>query len=190
MEEKKEIDIIKCVLEGDRDSYALLVDTYKGPIFNLAFRMTGSYEDASDLAQETFVKAFENLGSFDQERKFFTWLYTIGLNIVRNHLKREKKMPLRGFSEDTDLPSRDNSSNPEHSLMRDQRVHRLNICLRNLSFNLREAVVMRFYQELSFEEIAEISGLSLSASKMRAYRGLEKLREMMEEQSSEPDKIL
>ncbi len=181
MEEKKEIDIIRSVLEGDRDSYALIVDKYKVPIFNLAFRMTGSCEDASDLAQETFIKAFENLGRFDQKRKFFTWLYTIGLNIVRNHLKREKKIPLRDFAEDTDFSSRDKSLTPEHSLMRDQKVKRLNVCFHSLSDNLRELVVMRFYQELSFEEIAEISGLSLSAAKMRTYRGLEKIRERMEE---------
>jgi len=190
MEEKKEIDIIRCVLGGDRDSYALLVDTYKAPIFNLAYRMTGSYEDASDLAQETFVKAFENLGRFDQEKKFFTWLYTIGLNLVRNHLKKGEKVPLRDFAEDTDFPSRDSSSDPEHSLIHEQRVRHLNMCLNRLSDNLKEAVVLRFYQELSFEEIAEISGLSLGAAKMRAYRGLEKLRELMEEQSGEPDRRL
>ena len=159
MEEKKEIDIIKSVLQGDRDLYALLVDTYKVPIFNLAYRMTESYEDASDLAQETFIKAFENLGRFDQKKKFFTWLYMIGLNIVRNYLKREKKISLRDFAEGTDSSSRDKSLNPEHSLMRDQRVTRLNVCLRRLSDNLKEVVVMRFYQELSFEEIAEITGL-------------------------------
>ena len=190
MEEKKEIDIIKSVLQGDRDLYALLVDTYKVPIFNLAYRMTGSYEDASDLAQETFTKAFENLASFDQEKKFFTWLYTIGLNLVRNHLKKGKKRPLSTFAEDTDFSSRDKSLNPEHSLMRDQKVKRLNVCLHRLSDTLKEAVVLRFYQELSFEEIAEITGLSLSAAKMRAYRGLEKIREMMEEQPGELDRRL
>ena len=190
MEEKKEIDIIRCVLEGDRDSYALLVDAYKAPIFNLAYRMTGSYEDASDLAQETFVKAFENLGRFDQGKKFFTWLYTIGLNLVRNYLKKNKKIPLRDFAENTDLPSLNNPFNPEHSLIHKQRMRHLNICLHRLSDNLKEAVVLRFYQGLSFEEIAGISGLSLSAAKMRAYRGLEKLRELMEEQFNEPDRRL
>ena len=190
MEEKKEIEIIKCVLGGDRDSYALLVDTYKAPIFNLAYRMTGSYEDASDLAQEAFVKAFENLGRFDQKKKFFTWLYTIGLNLVRNHLKKGKKVALRDFAEDTNFPVRENSSNPEHSLIHQQRVRNLNMCLHKLPDNLKEAVVLRFYQELSFEEIAGISGLSLSAAKMRAYRGLERLRELMEEQSGEQDRGL
>ncbi|MBW2599673.1 MAG: RNA polymerase sigma factor [Deltaproteobacteria bacterium] len=187
MEEKKEIDIIKRVLDGDHDSYALLVDRYKAPIFNLACRMTGSYEDASDLAQETFVKAFKNLGHFDQKKKFFTWLYTIGLNLVRNHLKKGKRVSLRGVAADTDLPSRDKSLNPEHSLIREQKMRHLNMCLHRLPDNLKEAVVLRFYQELSFGEVAGISGISLSAAKMRTYRGLEKLRELMEEQSGEPD---
>ena len=83
----KDIDIIRRVLEGNRDSYALIVDKYKGPIFNLTYRMTGSYDDASDLAQETFIRAYKNLSRFNTEKKFFTWLYTISLNLIRNHLK-------------------------------------------------------------------------------------------------------
>ncbi len=181
--EKKEIDIIQSVLEGDRDSYALLVDRYKAPIFTLAYRMTGSYEDANDLAQETFIKAFENLGRFDQKRTFFTWLYTIGLNLVRNHLKKVKRMPVRNGAEDIPSLSQDNSPNAELSMVGDQTMRDLEICLNCLSDNLREMVVMRFYQELSFEDIARISGLSLSAAKMRVYRGLEKLRELMEGQA-------
>ena len=122
METSEEVDIIKSVLGGDRNSYVLLVDRYKTPIFNLAYRMTGSYEDASDLAQETFVKAFENLGRFDQEKKFFVWLYTIGLNLVRNHLKREQRIRSRDFTEDADLSLSDNSFDLEHSLMSDQKI--------------------------------------------------------------------
>ncbi|HOO91159.1 MAG TPA: RNA polymerase sigma factor [Syntrophales bacterium] len=188
METRKEVDIIKSVLGCDRNSYALLVETYKVPIFNLAYRMTGSYEDANDLSQETFVKAFENLERFDQEKKFFVWLYTIGLNIIRNHLKREQKIRSRAFPENDDLPLFDNHSNPEDALINDQRALQLNRCLHSLADPLKEAVVLRFYQDLSFEEIAEISGLSLSAAKMRAYRGLEKLRRLMEEDPVVPDK--
>ncbi len=184
--EKKDNDIIQSVIEGDRDAYALLVDRYKTRIFNLAYRMTGSYEHANDLAQETFIKAFENLGRFDQKRAFFTWLYTIGLNIARNHLKKDRKASLCDTSENETFSLRDNSQDPEHVMMSEQDIRYLNACLYHLPNDLREAVVLRFYQELSFEEIAEISGLSLSAAKMRAYRGLEKLRELMEEQSVKP----
>jgi len=183
MEEKNDNDIIQSVLEGDRDLYALLVDAYKGPIFTLAYRMTGSYEDADDLAQETFIRAFENLGRFDQKRTFFTWLYTIGLNLVRNHVKRGKRISVLKDREDRHSPLRDTLSSPEHSMVSDQMMGHLDICLHRLSENLKEAIVMRFYQELSFEDIAQISGLSLSAAKMRVYRGLEKLRELMEEQT-------
>lgn len=175
----KDIDIIRRVLEGNRNSYALIVDKYKGPIFNLTYRMTGSYDDASDLAQETFIRAYKNLSRFNTEKKFFTWLYTISLNLIRNHLKKGKKVPLSDLAEDTDFPLRDNPSNPEHSLIREQRVRHLNMCLRRLPGDLKEALVLRFYQDLPFEDVSEVLGISLSAAKMRVYRGLEKLQALM-----------
>ncbi len=64
------------------------IEAYNGPIFNLAYRMTGSREDADDLTQETFIRAYQNLRRYDRSKKFFTWLYTIGINLIRNHLKK------------------------------------------------------------------------------------------------------
>jgi len=80
--------IVERVLQGEREAFAALVDAYKGAIFNLAFRMTNSYQDADDLSQETFIRAYRNLRQFDPRKRFFTWIYTIGLNLIRNHLKK------------------------------------------------------------------------------------------------------
>ena len=78
MEPDQEDEVILSVLDGKREAYALLVDAYRTQIFNLAYRMTGNYEDASDLAQETFIKAYQNLRQFDPGKRFFTWLYSTG----------------------------------------------------------------------------------------------------------------
>ena len=87
----EDIGIIKKVLGGDKEAFAALVDKYKNPVYNLAFRMTGSRFDADDVAQEAFVKAYRNLKSFRQELNFFSWLYSIALNTARNWLKAGKR---------------------------------------------------------------------------------------------------
>ena len=177
----KDIDIIRRVLEGNRDSYALIVDKYKGPIFNLAYRMTGSYDDTSDLAQETFIRAYKNLSRFNTEKKFFTWLYTISLNLIRNHLKGTKKETFYNSLENTDLSRswQADTDDFEHALIKKQKIYQLNMCLRRLPGDLKEALVLRFYQDLPFKDVSEVLGISLSAAKMRVYRGLEKLQALM-----------
>jgi RNA polymerase sigma-70 factor, ECF subfamily len=182
MEPKQESEIILRILGGERDAYALLVDSYKGPVFNLAYRMTGSYEDARDLAQEAFLRAYRNLRHFDREKRFFTWIYTIGLNLIRRHLKQCGRNTYQETAERSFPPAGiQGGERVEQDMIRSQEISRLEICLLKLPAELREAVVLRFYQDLPFEEIARVADASVSAVKMRVYRGLEKLRRLMEE---------
>jgi RNA polymerase sigma-70 factor (ECF subfamily) len=184
----EENQIVARVLRGEREAYAGLVDAYKGAIFNLAFRMTGSGQDADDLAQETFIRAFRNLRQFDPRKRFFTWLYTIGLNLIRNHLKKQgREMSRENAARDmaAQNPSEgamQRGPRAEQDLIQAQAIGRLDACLQQLPADLREAVVLRFYQDLSFEEIATISDASVSAVKMRVYRGLEQLKQLMDKQ--------
>lgn len=180
MTETEENQIVESVLEGDREAFALLVDAYKGAIFNLAFRMTGSNQDADDLSQETFIRAYRNLRQFDPQKRFFTWIYTIGLNLIRNHLKKQEKRGQIYISLDK-YKSDPFFQQTEQNMIRAQDMHRLEACLQMLPVDLREAVVLRFYQDLSFEEIAVISDASLSAVKMRVYRGLDQLKRLMQD---------
>ncbi|MCK9391043.1 MAG: sigma-70 family RNA polymerase sigma factor [Syntrophales bacterium] len=176
----QEEEVILSVLDGKREAYALLVDAYRTQIFNLAYRMTGNYEDASDLAQETFIRAYQNLRQFDPGKRFFTWLYTIGLNLIRNHLKkRGREMSREAEARSSSEGGVDHGTQAEQDLIQAQEIRRLEICLQKLPDDLREAVVLRYYQDLSFEEIATISNASLSAVKMRVYRGLEQLKRLI-----------
>ena len=95
MDRREGQDLIARVCRGEQTAFAVLVDAYAKPIFNLAFRMTGNHQDADDLAQETFLRAYQKLNRFDSEKKFFTWLYTIALNIIRNHLKSSAERTAR-----------------------------------------------------------------------------------------------
>jgi len=181
MNDQEDSRIIESVRAGNRDDYSIIVDRYKRPLFNLAYRMTGNYSDAEDLTQETFVKAYENLSRFDSSRRFFAWLYTISLNLIRNHIKKQVQI-LAGNAQG--VASRHSQGDfdtgcQERSMMKSQDIERLNESLILLSGSLREAVLLRFHQGLSFKDMAEVSGISSSAAKMRVYRGLERLSEMM-----------
>jgi RNA polymerase sigma-70 factor (ECF subfamily) len=176
MDQKIEAEIVAKVLKGDRQAYALLVEEYKSPIYNLAYRMTGNSEDSDDLTQETFIKAYQYLWRYNPRKKFFTWLYTIAFNLIKNRFKKNKKEKL---SEELNASSlTDNNPSPEEKLIEDQEI---STCLLRLEDELRALLIMKYKQELSFEEIARITGKSLSAVKMRIYRGLEKLKELMKE---------
>ena len=173
MDQKIEAEIVARVLKGDRQAYALLVEEYKSPIYNLAYRMTGNLEDADDLTQETFIRAYQYLWRYDPRKKFFTWLYTIAFNLIKNHFKKNKK---EKFSEELGASLlADRNHSPEAKLIADQEISSHLLLLEE---ELSALLIMKYQQELSFEEIAEITGKSLSAVKMRIYRGLEKLREL------------
>ena len=182
MDQKTEADIVVRVLKGDRQAYALLIDEYKNPIYNLAFRMTQNSQDAEDLAQETFLRSFRELFRFDVNRRFYTWLYTISLNIIRNHLKKAGRKAdfnnTDASSDRIDVNAHNNGEveNDDADRLKKEKEKQIEICLLKLSPELRELLVLRFYQGLSFEMISEITGFSQSAVKMRVYRGLEKLR--------------
>jgi RNA polymerase sigma-70 factor (ECF subfamily) len=94
MDRQQENRIIIEVLQGDRQKYSLLVEHYKGHVFHLAYRMTGDLSEAEDLTQETFIRAYLHLSKFHPDRSFFTWLYTIGINLIRN--QRIRRMSPRG----------------------------------------------------------------------------------------------
>ena len=176
MDQKIEADIIARVIKGDRQAYALLVEEYKSPIYNLAYRMTGSSEDADDLTQETFIRAYQYLWRYDTSRKFFTWLYTLALNLIRSHFKKNKYN--KSSEELSAHLLSDKNPSPETELIETQEI---SVCLLRLEYESRALLIMKFQQGLTFEEIAQITGKSLSAVKMSVYRGLESLKKMMKD---------
>ena len=176
MDRKNEAEIVARVLKGDRQAYALLVEEYKSPIYNLAYRMTGNSEDADDLTQETFIRAYQYLWRYDTRRKFFTWLYTLALNLIRNHFKKNKYN--KSSEELSAHLLSDKNPSPETELIETQEI---SVYLLRLEYESRALLIMKYQQGLTFEEIAQITGKSLSAVKMSIYRGLEKLKELLKE---------
>ena len=180
MDESEEKKVIHSILKGEKQDFGRLLDVYKSPIFNLACRMTGDTVEAEDLTQEIFIRAYLNLDKFNPEKSFFTWLYTIGLNVIRNHLKKVARRHRDEFQNVLVNAQLNEAGNQQiHPELSETDSILLERALLRLSADLREVIVLRYYQGLSFEEIAKITGKSLSALKMRTYRGLEKLKRMV-----------
>ena len=167
------------ILSGDVNAYALLVKRYQKPILNLMLRMTGSEQDALDLTQETFVRAYEKLEKFNPSASFFPWLYTMGLNLARDFLRRAKRSPIESYEPDDSF----SIEIDQYDRLADQiDVQKVSEVLQSLPVDYREALLLRFHEGLSVGEVAYALGLSLSAAKMRIQRGLIKLRQLLEKQ--------
>lgn len=176
----QDIRIVRQIRRGDKDAYAAIVEKYKNRIYALAVRLTGSPSDAEDLAQEVFLHIFEKQHAFDETRRFYPWMYTLALNVIRNHLKKNRAI----FSRIDRRYDAEHQSKvavtAEDSFSIAQQQNKLARCILRLPAMQKEAVILRYYQELSFEDISEIQACSISAAKMRVYRGLEKLNRLMQ----------
>jgi len=180
--------LIADILDGDVNAYSTLVLRYQGAIFNLMFRMTGSYEDASDLAQETFIKAYDQLYRFQRGKKFFPWLYTIGLNHARNFLRHKNRMQWVSLG-DCEIGSElDYPGQQEEETCAKLDYEQLHEALNQLPLDYREALILRYHEGLSMDEVAEAMTLKLSAAKMRVHRGLAKLRDIFERKQNGKEK--
>ena len=179
MEHEEENRAITRVLNGDPDAYAILVKRYERPIYNLMLRMTASSQDALDLSQTAFIKAYERLEQFKQGRRFFPWLYTIALNLARDFTRR-RKIDAPGSRDWEEFAARAAvPANQESSLIARATAIEVKEALHKISWEYREPLVLRFYENLSFKEVAAALDLSLSAAKMRVHRGLTMLRRLI-----------
>lgn len=160
---------------GDQEAFMQLVEHYKSPVFNLIYRMTsGSQQETDDLAQETFLRCLKGLPDFDLQKRFFPWLYTVCLNVIRNHMRKKQPIPWADNMV-SDLATEEESGNPEYLYLQRQKNDLVQKCLLQLPEEQRAAIIFKYFQELTYDDIAQILGLSASGVKMRVKRGLEKL---------------
>jgi RNA polymerase sigma-70 factor (ECF subfamily) len=177
----REDQLIRRILDGDAQAYAILVNRYQRPIFNLVLRMTGCRETAADLAQEAFVKAYENLERFKLSEKFFPWLYAIAANLARDHWRRQQHA-----ANHAETFRKEVKDNPVIVTAEEERLtclldaRRVRLCLERLPQDYREALILRFHEGLSMAEIGKALGVSTSGAKMRIRRGIEKLRHLFD----------
>ncbi len=166
---------------GDEAAFTQLVEAYQTPIYNLCYRMLGEAGEAEDAAQETFLRAYAQLGSYDTARSFKTWLFSIA-----NHhcIDRLRKRRLTWLSIDDDnLPPhpalQEQEPGPEDALVRRQQSQMLQGLLAKLPPEDRAVIVMRYWYDLSYDEIAEATRTTVSAVKSRLHRARGSMGQML-----------
>jgi RNA polymerase sigma-70 factor (ECF subfamily) len=165
--------LVRRAIEGDERAFEEIVRRYERTIYNVAYRMVKSHDDAMDIAQTVFIKAYKNLTSFKPEYKLFSWLYRITVNETINYIKRER----RTVSLDCDLVS--DRRNPGDDLLRLELGERIQNALMELKLDHRIVVVLKYFLELSYSEISEIVGIPEKTVKSRLFTAREKLRDVL-----------
>ena len=174
--------------QGDDEAFTQLVETYQKPVYNLCYRMLGEPESAEDAAQETFLRAYQNLHRYDTSRSFGTWILSIAAHYCIDNL-RKKKFAMFSMDAETDdgmtfeLPDA-SAPDPEiESVKREQR-DRLHLLLKDLDTTDRAAVIMRYWYDFSEVEIANSLNLTVSAVKSRLHRSRRALAGMWQEETT------
>ncbi len=179
MSEGEDYRVISDILNGDSGAYAILVRRYQRQIFNLMIRLTSNEDDAMDLTQETFIKAYDNLERFKPSGRFFPWLYTIGMNVGRDFLRRKKTRRDKSDEIYLDGKSLMDGGIQEKGVIEKLDVAFIQKAMDTLPVDYREALYLRYHEDLPVKDVALCLDISVSAAKMRIKRGLEKLREMV-----------
>jgi len=175
--------------KGDPSAFDEIVRRYKDRVYNVAYRFLGNREDALDVSQEVFVRAYSSIDSFRGAAQVYTWLYSIAANLARNRLRdgsrmgRDKGISLEALHENTPglADSHDAQHSPRDSAIASETQALLQACLGELPEHYRLAFVLRTFEDLSYEEIAEVMGCPVGTVKSRLNQARQMLRERLRE---------
>lgn len=183
--------IVERVIKGDLDAFAVLVDRYQDRIYSAVLNYVSNSEDAVDIAQEAFLKAYSNIRSFNSSSAFYTWLYRIAINTAIDFLRKRKskftdslddvKYTETGF----EPASKDPSTDPVKVVFRGEQVHMLRQAIASLSEKLRSAIILHDVEGLSQDEVAEILHVPVGTVKSRVSRARIELRYLLQKQLGE-----
>lgn len=184
-------ELISRVLSGDQQAYAGLVSRYQSYVFTLALRMVKSREDAEEVAQDSFIKAYKYLGDFKGSSKFSTWLYTIVNNTAISFL-RKKKVEIHSLDNEKVFEVADSKESGMGANMIEQKskMAMVNEAIAMLNPDDAQIITLFYKAEQSLEETAQILGIEINAAKVRLYRARTRLKEKMETYFAEEVKDL
>ncbi|MCL7754662.1 sigma-70 family RNA polymerase sigma factor [Polaribacter sp. Z022] len=176
------------VINGDTNAFAYLVDEYKNMVYSLAYKMTKNKEEAEEISQDTFIKAFKNLSKFKGDSKFSTWLYRIAYHTSLDAIKKNKKNNSNVEINEFTFNQIQSVENILEGIERKERSIILSDCLDKLPEEERSIIWMFYYDELSLKEITEITDFSEANLKVKLHRARKKLLAIVEE-NVEPEII-
>jgi RNA polymerase sigma-70 factor, ECF subfamily len=169
-------ELVRACLEGHREAFDAIVERHRRQVYQLCYRYVGSHEDAADLAQDTFIRAFKGLRGFRGQSSIATWLYRIAVNVCLNRLslKTPRAEPL--LEDDrADLQA----VRPDAALLREERAAEVRAAIQRLPRKQRATLILRVYHELPHEEIAAILGSSVGAAKANLFHALANLKKLL-----------
>ena len=178
MTQEREIEIVGQILSGNVSLYEEIVRAYQGTVVNLCYRLAGNRVDIEEATQQVFVELYTALPRFRYESKLSTFIYRITVNVVSKMLKYDKRM----LSLEQDwLPERDPKGSREEQMIRGEEEHKLREAIGRLKAEQRTALVLFAFKEFSYNEVAEVMGVSLSKVESLIFRAKKNLRKMLED---------
>jgi RNA polymerase sigma-70 factor (ECF subfamily) len=170
-------ELVAAARDGSREAFDELVRVTSKDTYTLAYRLVGNEEDARDVVQETYLRAYKGIGRFRGDAQFTTWLYRITANCANTHLAKRRRHRHEELTDSTPVIDRDAERDPQASVLASSLRDRLTVALDDLPPKLRAVVVLRDVYDLPHEAIANELGISETAAKVRLHRARRKLRE-------------
>ena len=172
-------ELVRRAQTGDREAFDEIVRRHQRQVYQLCYRFVGNHEDASDLAQDVFVRAYKALGGFKGQSAIATWLYRIGVNVCLNR-KALKTLPIDPMPE---LELADpKSEGADAAVLRGERARKVRAAIARLPTKQRATLILRAYQDLSHDQIAQILGSSVGAVKANFFHALGNLKKLLTEE--------
>ncbi len=178
-------DVMEQLQAGVVQAFDIIVQRYKDRLHNFLYRYTHNHEDCEDLVQETFLRVYRSRHSYERVAKLSTWMYTIALNLAKSMYKKKQRMSLISIHADDSDPDDREMQIEDTVILQDEELHlklsvkELERALQELNDDFREAVILRDIQQLTYEEIAEITDTAMGTVKSRINRGRQQLQEII-----------
>ncbi len=183
LESAEERRLLEAARRGDRPAYGRLVEAFRERAFAAAYALVNNEEDARDLSQEAFIKAFHALDRFDLKRPFYPWLHRILRNACLNHLKRHgahRKVSLDALAEDDHIQFEADTADPVEAIHAEQMARHLHAAIARLKPEFREIIMMKHFQEMSYEQIAQALEIPIGTVMSRLFHARRNLAKLME----------
>src|SRR5204863_1882566 len=177
-----EPSLVDACLAGRPGAFDVIVERHRRSVYQLCYRFVGNHEDASDLSQDVFLRAYRGLRSFRGQSSLATWLYRIGVNVCLNRLKAKSALgaPTESIEERQFVDVR--AESPTERMLRDERGARVRAAIAQLPRKQRVTLILRTYHEMSHQEIADVLGSSIGAVKANFFHALGNLKKLLGEE--------
>lgn len=185
LQDMNDEDVMEQLQDGVMQAFDIIVHRYKDRLHNFLYRYTHNHEDCEDLVQETFLRVYRSRYSYQRIAKLSTWIYTIALNLAKSMYKKKQRMSLISIHADESDPDDREMQITDENILQDDKLHlknsmgELEKALTELNDDFKEVIILRDIQQLTYEEIAEITGTAMGTVKSRINRARNQLQELI-----------